>query len=92
MHLPSAMIGEEEVANFGSLVSLCHSSLPVAASRQVITPWTPSVQTLPSPAAGVLRGPGKGAGGPVTAAAGYFSVTVHRFRETDGKESKIRHL
>src|SRR5207248_2670374 len=59
MHLPSTMIGEVEVENWGTaLVSFRHTTLPVSASRQERTPLTPRVQTLPSATAGVLRGPG----------------------------------
>src|SRR5262249_32226168 len=58
MHLPSAISGEDEVKNFGRpSVFLRHTSLPVAASRQETVPETPRVQALPSPTAGVLRGP-----------------------------------
>src|SRR5262249_47690960 len=58
-HLPSAMRGDDDVKNCGlALVSLRQTILPVSASRQETMPPTPRVQTLPSPTAGVLRGPG----------------------------------
>src|SRR5438105_5367181 len=74
MHFPSTMIGEDAVKNGGhSLLSLRHTTLPLAASRQERTPRTPSVQTLPSATAGVLRGPGCWPRGSVAAWAAYLS-------------------
>src|SRR5262245_488529 len=58
MHKPSAMIGDVDVKNFGFFSVSCRQrSFPVAASKQETAPSAPSVQTLPSPTAGVLRVP-----------------------------------
>src|SRR5262245_15611537 len=79
MHLPSAMSGEDEVKNFGfDFVSLRQTTLPLAASRQETVPPTPRVQTLPSPTAGLLRGPlnpcaPRPAAGPLISGAAYLS-------------------
>src|SRR5262249_40638088 len=74
MHLPSTTIGDAEVKNRGqALVSLRHTTLPLAASRHERTPPTPNVQTLPSATAGVLRGPGCPRPAPVTSTAEYLS-------------------
>src|SRR3954469_6995490 len=61
MTRPLTMSGELEGKKRGQALksSLRQSILPLAASRQVTTPRTPTVTTLPCATAGELRGPEK---------------------------------
>src|SRR4051794_5682941 len=75
MQSPFAIRGEDEVKKFGQprMSSLRQSFLPLVASRQEITPRTPTVTTLPSATVGELLGPEKLAAGPCAPWLSYFS-------------------
>ena len=60
MHIPSAIMGDIAVKNIGTTAgngSLCQTTFPEPASRQVRMPPTPSLTIFPSATAGVLLGP-----------------------------------
>src|SRR5689334_21323081 len=75
---PSTINGELDGKKLGQALksSLRQSLLPLDASRQEITPRTPTVTTFPPATVGELRGPENPWAGPLAPSDSYFSCQI----------------